>query len=233
MAVHGAVKRRSTKGRFEVRDALLLAASLPTVGLTYLLVTWSRVAEPHWPAVGYLPLFPLAAGFVASSEPRAGSLTKCAVGFGAVVFVALHLLVLTPLAPMLVPDTVYEPKYDLANELRGWPEVADAVRALNPDGKPVIAAFYTQCSQLTFQLSRPGDPQVRCVSEGVDDFDLWHGSFSLPKEGAIFVTDNRFDHQIDELVPNAEPRGRVIVSIERARRPVRRFEIIELRPDAY
>ena len=73
------------------------------------------------------------------------------------------------------------------------------LRALNREGRPVVAAFYTQCSQLAFALSRPEDPPVRCISEQTDDFDLWRGPFALPETGAFFVSDNRFDHDIEAL----------------------------------
>jgi hypothetical protein len=209
---------------------VLLAASLPVFGVTYPLVLWSDVAEPHWPGVGYMPLFAAAAGLVVD-RARATSVAKVAVGFGCVVVVALHLAVGTPLLPVLLPEESYRPEYDLGNELRGWPEVAETIRAIDNDGMPVVSGFYTQCSQLTFALNRPGDPEVRCVSPEIDDFDMWHGTFVLPPKGAIFVTDNRFDHNPEELVSGARIRGSpLVVEITRGGRWVRRFKIYTLIP---
>lgn len=230
LAIRDAFRRRADAGELAAADRVLLAASLPTLGLTYLLGLWSEAAEPHWPAVGYLPLFPLAARLVADGTPRVTSLARWALRFGVVVFASLHLLVLTPLLPALMPSSKYDPRHDLANELRGWPEVAEAVRGIHRDQQPVLAAFYTQCSQLVFQLSRPGDPQVRCISPETDDFDLWYGSFRLPPEGALFVTDNRFEHDVETLLPGAEQGARLTVEIGRADRTVRRFEILEVSP---
>ncbi|MCP4605535.1 MAG: glycosyltransferase family 39 protein [Proteobacteria bacterium] len=209
----------------------LLAASFPALAITYLIVLWSDVAEPHWPAAGYLPLFAAAAGFVAEIEGRVRKLARFAVGYGVSAFALLHVLVLTPLLPVLSPQDSYRPEYDLGNELRGWPEAADAIRALNREGKPVLAAFYTQCSQLEFVLSRPGDPEVRCISKETDDFDIWHGQFVLPQGGALFVTDNRFDHDPQTFIPEArEHRPPITVEITRGGRWVRRFKIFDLRP---
>jgi len=118
----------------------------------------------------------------------------------------------------------------LGNELRGWPEVAAAVRELNPEGKPVVAAFYTQCSQLFFVLSEKGDPPVRCISPETDDFDIWYPDFKPPASGVIFVTDNRFDFDPKKLLPDFEPVEKPrTVEIQRGGIPVREFEIWSLR----
>jgi hypothetical protein len=211
--------------------ALLLAAALPALLVTALLASWSRVAEPHWTAPGWLALVVAAAGMVSRGGGAIRRAAKVAVGFGAFALVALHVAVRSPLLPALLPEDLYEPKYDLANELRGWPAVAAAVRELEPAGRPVLAGFYTQCAQLSFALSRPGDPEVRCVSKNVDDFDLWHGPFVLPPGGAWFVDDNRFGHDPEALVPGAValPPER-IVEIRRGGRVVRRFTIRALVP---
>jgi hypothetical protein len=229
LAVSTAVKRRTTGDQTATACRTLLAASLPTLGMTYLLVLWSDVAEPHWPAAGYLPLFPLAAGWVVAAGRRWVRLAWCAVGCGLIAFAALNVLVLTPLVPMVTPASRYEPRFDLSNELRGWPEVAEAIRKNHPTKKPVVAAFYTQCSQLTFALSRPDDPPVRCISPQTDDFDIWHGPFHMPATGALFVTDNRFDYRAEALLPGARPKTRTAVQIARGKTLVRRFEITDLK----
>lgn len=207
---------------------LLIAVSLPTLVITYLIVCWSKAAEPHWPAAGYLPLFPLAAGFVAQARPSVQRLFRWTVGFGAVVFAVAHIVVLSPLVPAFVPQKMYEPKYDLANELRGWDEAAALLRAVNPEKKPVVAAFYTQCSQLAFHLNRAEDPKVRCVSPELDDFDIWDGAFAPGKKGAFFVTDNRFDHRSNDFFTDGKIVSKVSLSIKRAGVEVRRFQIVEL-----
>jgi hypothetical protein len=210
---------------------VLLAASVPTLLATGLLTAWSRVAEPHWTAPGWLALVVAAAGMISRGGSAVRRVAKVAVGFGVFALLVLHVAVRSPLLPVLLPEGAYEPRYDLTNELRGWPEVAAAVRALEPAGRPVTAGFYTQCAQLAFALSRPGDPEVRCTSAAVDDFDIWHGPFVLPPGGAWFVDDNRFDHDPEALVPGtlALPPERA-VDIRRGGRVVRRFTIRALVP---
>ncbi len=205
---------------------ILLAASLPALAAAYLLVLWSDVAEPHWPAAAYMPLFVGTAGLISGSSGRVKTLARTAVCLGIALLALLHVLVQTPLLPALSSTKSYRPEYDLGNELRGWPEVAETIRSLNHNRKPVVAAFYTQCSQLTFALNRPGDPEVRCVSPEIDDFDIWFGPFVVPKGGALFVTDNRFEHNPRRLVPGIRSVGAPItIEISRGGRWVRRFSI--------
>ncbi len=229
LAVGDAIKRR--RSRDDTAIHLLLAASLPALALTFLLSAWSDVAEPHWPAAGYLPLFPLAAAFVARAGRGVRRLARLTVAFGALAFIAVNVIVLTPLLPAITPEDGYDPRVDLGNELRGWPEVAETLRVLNPEGAPIIAAFYTQCGQLAFALSRPGDPPVRCISPRIDDFDLWDGPFRLTEAGAFFVSDNRFDHDLEQLLPGAASDPPITLEVTRAGRRARRFDIIHVFPN--
>jgi hypothetical protein len=221
---------RIFKNRAQNTDRLsLLFASLPALALTYVLALWSRVAEPHWPAVGYIPLFAAASGLIIELEGKARVLARYAVVFGLGLLLLANVLVLTPILPMLSPKDSYRPEYDLGNELRGWAEVAETLRQIDTDSKPVIAAFYTQCSQLKFALSKADDPEVQCVSPNTDDFDFWDGRFALPETGAFFVTDNRFEHDPEKMVHGAVVAEPVtILEITRGGRWVRRFKIFRL-----
>lgn len=223
---------RAWRARLQSRaGSALLAVSAPILICTFALALWSRVAEPHWPAVGYLPLFAAAAGELAAGLGRMKKLARAAVLCGVVVWIALHIITLTPLLPRVAPEQLYVPKYDLANELIGWPEVARTVREMNPERRTVTAAFYTQCAQLTFHLRRVEDPPIRCVSPETDDFDIWHekSPFRLGREGALFVTDNRFDFRPEQFIAGARVIGAPRpVEIVRGGRVVRRFLIYEL-----
>lgn len=207
---------------------VLAVASLPTLVTGYLLVLWSDVAEPHWPAAGYLPLFPLVAHHVTQKKSAMRRMAKAALLFGGAVFIIMHLLVLTPLIPMLTPVDQYEPKYDLANELTGWPEAADLIRRLDKEGLPVTAGFYTQCAQLQFALNRPTDPPVRCISNAIDDFDIWQPS--TVDAPFLFVDDNRFNHDVTALVPGVSIRSTHTVDIYRGARLARQFVVQVVEP---
>ena len=209
----------------------LLWISLPTLGATYLLALWSDVAEPHWPAPGYLALIAAASGTAIGGGAMARA-ARWALGLGVAALAIAHAAVLTPILPAALPADLYEPRWDLSNELRGWPEVAETVRAIDRDGEAVVAAHYTQCAQLSFALSRPGDPPVRCASPEIDDFDLWNGPFELEREGALFVTDDRFSHDPAEIFPGAVVGPPLTLEIRRGGRAVRRFSMVEILPAA-
>jgi 4-amino-4-deoxy-L-arabinose transferase-like glycosyltransferase len=212
----------------QIANLILLSISLPTLALTYLLVAWSKTAEPHWPAMGYLPLFPLAANAVVHGSKFVRHLFHWALGFGIATFLIAHIFVLTPVVPILIPSPVYEPKYDLANELRGFPELAETIRRIDKDRRPVVAAFYTQCAQLSFHLNHDSDPKVRCASPEIDDFDLWFGSFIPDANGFIFIADNRIDRPVKSLFSTVTIRSKTQLYIRRSGVTVRRFEIFEL-----
>ena len=229
VAIRRALTRRDRTSPRARAERLLMILSASVLAPAYLLVLWSKTAEPHWPAAGYLPLFPLTAFAIAELIREGGTrikgLYRWAVGVGVAVLVIAHIAVLTPVVPLLTPAGDYEPKYDLSNELRGFPAVAATIRRIDSQQRPVTAAFYTLCSQLAFHLSRPDDPRVRCVSPALDDFDLWYGPFTLDERGALFVTDNRFDHDPKALFPDGTVTDINIVPIFRAGIEVRRFSI--------
>lgn len=179
------------RGRSPSTDAFRLPAVPALVGLT-LLALWSRVAEPHWTVTALLPLVVgvgLCADDPVAATRFARRLRRAAVGWALVTAVVLHLIVLTPLLPRLVPASLYDPRGDLANELHGWDAVARAVRRAARPGDLVAADHYTACAQLEVALG-PGS-QVYCLTDEVDDWDLW-GRGRLPAGAhAIFVADPR------------------------------------------
>jgi 4-amino-4-deoxy-L-arabinose transferase-like glycosyltransferase len=196
-----------------VAEAPRLVAIPALVGVA-LLGLWSRVAEPHWTAAAWLPLV-AAAGVDrdAVDGPRRRRLRRVAVGWGLGVLLVLHAIVLTPLVPALVPTPPYDPRWDLANELHGWPAVARRVRRLRRGREPVAAGHWTMCAQLEVALGEP----VLCPTREVDDWDLWGRGALASGRTALFVTDARYP----EPPGGARPRG--ALEVRRGGRVVRRF----------
>jgi hypothetical protein len=208
--------------------AVTAALALPA----YALIAVVPGAEPHWPAAGYLPLVVFAALALPAwwrARPRT---TRALVALGACISgafaLAFHVHVLTDLGLRLMPQR-YEPRYDLANELVGWPQVADAVaRAVRSTRDPAVAAacHYTSCSQLAFAAR--GRFEVLCPSPRLDQFDL-----STPEgDGArrrhvalIYVRDERFPFDAHELYRCAQVTAGEVLRIWRGGRVVRRFAL--------
>jgi hypothetical protein len=200
----------------------------------YLLILVVPSAEPHWPMTGYLPLLLVLAALLPGWRrvPRRRLLVRVAAGFSALVALALHLHVMTDLGVgVLRAAGTYEPRYDLGNELRGWPEVAAAVhRAVHTNqraGTHVLAAgcHYTSCSQLAFAAA--GRFEVVCPSPRVDQFDFSPGGdgSDLRESDLIYVKDPRFPFNVDQLYHCGSSSAAGSVKILRSGTVAREFKL--------
>ena len=208
-----------------------------TVGLLvpgYLLILVVPSAEPHWPMTGYLPLLLVLAVLLPGwcLVPRRRLLVHLAAGFSALVALALHLHVMTDLGVRVLHAAgTYEPRYDLGNELRGWPEVADAVHQaiISSGSRPmnVLAAgcHYTSCAQLAFAAA--GRFNVICPSPRVDQFDFGPDGDGSDLRGSelIYVRDPRFPFDVDQLYRCNRTREAGLVRILRAGILAREFKL--------
>jgi len=211
---------------------LFWSFALPLVPLVALCV-WSPVAEPHWiaPPLLALPIHAARRATDGARFARRRLVASAAIVAGAFTLAA-HAWVLVPAAARLVPDSL-DPKADIANELYGWPQAIEAVRAqmalaatpFDPEGREVVVVgpHWTICAQLHAAL--PG-VRVGCATPVTDDFDRW-----LPRDtwrradNVLFVTDNRFGgdgaDQLPELVRVSQSRVHTL----RGGRPAREFDL--------
>jgi len=202
---------------------LSLIVWIPAIAL-WILCLWSSVAEPHWPAVAYLPVIALLAR--AWVAPRSSSRLKRLLRAGTItagVFTAIGLLMVsTTLATRL---GLVEPTTDITNELRGWDEAAAKIIEVTPEDALVVGPHWTVCAQLEWALQ--GQRQVSCLSHEIDDYDEWlpvHPRDPGTYDRLHYVTDDRFrDH--DAYVLTLEARLLSMVEIERGGKVVRTFRI--------
>ena len=213
------------RGRHDAVGTLLLAGSALPAGVLVPLALWSRVAEPHWVAPALLSLVPaLARSTDAPSRKLVGASAALAAAFVA----AVYTWVLVPQTLRLAPAS-YDARYDLANELYGWPEVLGAVRdevaaQASPglEGVSVVGPHWVICAQLDADLR--GDVRVGCDTPIPDDFDRWWPRAQWRRSDSIvWVTDDRFGPP-PELPLHALFSMRR-VRIKRADRVVRNFTI--------
>jgi 4-amino-4-deoxy-L-arabinose transferase-like glycosyltransferase len=221
---------------------LLLWSALPLLAAGTLLILIVPGAEPHWPAAGYLPLLAAFAHWLLSrwsSSRRLRGLSWAALGLAAITFVAFQLHVATDLGVRLMPQS-YVPRYDLANELYGWPQVARAVgrarlalRRASPKRTVAAAAcHYTSCSQLRYAArgvagERASRFEVLCPSPRADQYDLLPGGDGSQRRGIdlIYVLDERFPFAAETLYHCASTRTLERIAIRRGGRVVRRFAL--------
>jgi hypothetical protein len=134
---------------------------------------------------------------------------------------AAHVWVLAPIGGA--------PAFDIARELFGWPEAIARVKMVDasivgaglgprtpedlrpPLSRVVVGPHWTVCAQLHAALG-PNVP-VGCATPIPDDFDGW-----LPRKDwmrsdvIVFVSDDRFDVDLDRLLPD-----RAVTRFERVR----------------
>ncbi|HEY4011788.1 MAG TPA: glycosyltransferase family 39 protein [Polyangiaceae bacterium] len=189
--------RDAWRARGDAVGRLLLASSVIPLAALVPLCLWSRVAEPHWIAPALLSLVPAAAR--APDPPSRRWVTTAAAVAGAMV-AAVYAWVLVPPLQRLA-GRAYDPRLDIANELRGWPTAVAAVKkeaaSLAQVASPargeiaVVAPHWVLCAQLDAALR--GALPVGCDTPIRDDFDDW-----LPRarwrhaDFLVWVTDNRF-----------------------------------------
>lgn len=225
----GAAAMLLWRERRSLRNRVFLLVSAPLLAVGYLLILVVPGAEPHWPVAGYLPLVAVLGahlpGLLRRSRITRG-LTMAALTFSAVVALAFHLHILTDLGVRLMPAS-YVPRYDLSNELRGWPEVAREVeRQLHSNPGTVAAAcHYTSCSQLRFAAA--GRFEVLCPSPRLSQMDFFPGGDGSSRRGVnlLYLKDERFPYDAEVLYRCGSVTRQSEIRIWRAHRLVRRFQL--------
>jgi hypothetical protein len=212
-----------------VGGLLCVSVAVPAAVLVPLAL-WSRIAEPHWIAPALLGLVPaMTRAKVAPSR----SLVVATCALAGAISVAAHAWVLLPDSARLA-DRLSDPRFDLANELYGWPEVLAAVEIETltqrlPGSQrgdvAVVGPHWVICAQLEAGLH--GAAPVGCDTPMPDDFDRWWPRERWrAAESIVWVTDRRFGPP-PVLTTHATLRTRE-VRIERAGRTARTFTIAVL-----
>ncbi|HEX7663721.1 MAG TPA: hypothetical protein VF407_04395, partial [Polyangiaceae bacterium] len=128
----------------------------------------------------------------------------------------------------------------LANELFGWPDVVTSAKELLGDPTdvqqvidpiPVVGPYWTVCAQLHAELG-PTVP-VGCNTPIRDDFDDWQPRPTWQNADTIlFVTDNRFDVDLEKTFPDRVVVRRAHTTVLRGGRIARTFSLVLLQKRA-
>jgi hypothetical protein len=211
---------------------LLLTAAIPAAVLVPLCL-WSDVAEPHWLAPALLSLVPAAAR--SENVPKRATVVR-SMALAGLFVAAAYAWVLVPSAARIVPGS-YDPRFDIANELFGWPRVIDAVREeVTAETTPltefgdvaVVGPHWVICAQLEVGLRRRGaDVPVGCETPTGDDYaEWWPRRRWTSADSIVWVSDGRFEN-LPDLAAYRVDRARHI-DIWRDGREARRFVILVL-----
>lgn len=208
---------------------LALACLVPGAALASFMLA-SRQAEPHWLGPAWLgaPVL-LAVRSAAGVDVARPRQVSTAIAVAALFTVAGHAWVLSPRFLAWMPAS-YEPRFDIANELYGWPRALETVAEAAEPGDVVVGPHWTVCAQLHAGQRNP----VGCATPIRDDFDGWLPRAAWSKAPRVlYVTDNRFDVPASEVLPGYMRVQERHVSIYRGGRRVRVFGITTLERSAH
>jgi 4-amino-4-deoxy-L-arabinose transferase-like glycosyltransferase len=220
-----AVKRGFSKGG-DVGYKFIVLTSVPTLLFFYIAMCFIHKAEPHWPALGYVPLVIAAAGLYPEYLAKWGKKKLAdfgwirALGLGRVggwmrrtsAFKTLVALgVAFPLFFILFMNVqifypLYRPektKYDITNDFYGWDKAAARVRELSVEMEketgraPFIFSYhYNPASQLSWALK--DWTNVYCLSRKTDQFDFWQDPATLVGHDGVYVINDAYDSPPEE-----------------------------------
>ena len=205
---------------------LILALSwLPAVPL-WILCLWSRVAEPHWPVMAYLPILAVVADSWAggSGSPVFRKSTTVAAWVAAAMTATGLVAAGTP---WLTRAGVVDPATDITNELMGWDRVAAKVAQVTPEDAIIVGPHWTVCAQAEWGMRAtcPSGRTVSCLTAERDDWDYW-----LPVDPRDpdtwkrlhYVTHDRWRH-VDASILTLYASLLAKIEVERGGRIVRTF----------
>jgi hypothetical protein len=216
----------------DATSALLFwATAIPFVPLL-LLSLWSRVAEPHWLAPAFLALPIHYARRLESTDAPLARITqrfaRAAAGIAFVMVALVHAWVLVPSMVHLAPAS-FDPRFDIANELYGWPDAVSAVEETagteaSRGDIVIVGPHWVVCAQLHARLGTRF--RVGCATPIPDDFDTWTPRATWKKADKIlYVTDTRFDADPAKLFPDRNVARRSRITILRGGRVARTFTL--------
>jgi len=227
LAIAAAVDLVRHRGEDAVARLLFALFALPFAALAVLSL-WSRVAEPHWLAPSLLALAIHAARRPKTSR-AAPRVVAWAAGVALAMVAAVHAWILVPSAARLAPRSS-DPRYDIANELFGWPQAIDAIREVVQEESGgagdlvVVGPHWVVCAQVHAALGEGA--RIGCATPIEDDFDAWEPRAGWrDAEKILFVTDNRFAEDPAKAFPGRALARTQRVAILRGGRVARTFTI--------
>jgi hypothetical protein len=220
-----AARRGFFKGD-DIRYKFIVLTSLPTLLFFYIAMCFIHKAEPHWPALGYVPLVIGAAGLYPEYLAKWGKKKLSdfswirALGFGPIgrwmrrtsalkALVALG--VAFPLFFIVFMNVqifypLYRPektKYDITNDFYGWDKAATRVREVSAEMEketgraPFIFSYhYNPASQLSWALK--DWTNVYCLSRKTDQFDFWQDPDTLIGQDGVYIINDAYDSPPEE-----------------------------------
>ena len=199
-------------------DRFVIWTSIP-IFVFFCLAGLTTKILPHWTTVGWwtgsIAVATVVLKKISPPNPSAGRWRRWAVASGltgflmsALLYLALFLAVTEPVYnwardvtltlnrsfPTIKALKPFEPRYDISNDLFGWPEIADRVEAIRdrmpqPEKTFVFSHRFFKASQIGVYL-HPGT-EVTSLHSKFDQYHLWFAAAEHTGWNALLVVDHR------------------------------------------
>ncbi len=237
--------KRGFSEKKDVRYKFIFWTSVPTLVFFYITMCFTNKAEPHWPALGYVPLVIGAAGIYGEYLAKWGDKKLSefrwirALGFGRLKkwmerTSAFRTLVAVGIAfPLFfivfmniqIFYPLYRPeksKYDITNDFYGWDTAAKRVREVSTEmeketGKvPFIFSYhYNPASQISWAMK--DTTNVYCLSTKTDQFDFWQDLTTLIGRDGIYIINDHYDSRPEERYYFDRIEGPEVITVWRTK----------------
>lgn len=225
---------KNRRNEDDITKLLWRVTVLPLVALMPLMLV-SKVAEPHWIAPAFLGLSLHYARNPMQITRITSRFAHISMGVALAMVLFVHAWVLSPALVRYAPKSM-DPRYDIANELFGWPDAVSSARELLGDQSSiearlepivVVGPHWTVCAQLAAAM---GNAQpVGCMTPVPDDFDDWQPRATWENADTIlYVTDNRYEEDLAKKFPDRVVAKRSHTTVLRGGRIARTFSLVIL-----
>ncbi|MBU3916574.1 glycosyltransferase family 39 protein [bacterium] len=187
------------KKAFKEKDEtslFIVSMSLPYLLVFSIACSLSPTAKPHWPAMGYIPLF-CAIPWLWEKEWKFEQWWK-KIFKPLPVLLTAFAITFVFLTQTLYPIMEIDPELDMTNELYGWPEAGERIQKeydrLSKEAPTIVfTKRYNVASQVSFYT--PGNIPAYSITGYSEQQDLWErGSLDKLPKGAygIYVANTRY-----------------------------------------
>jgi len=157
--------------------------------------------KPHWAFVVWLPVA-LELGWAWASG-RSSKFALAQVAYGIPMVVVGLVLCHIPLGSVIgaqVSGREPDPRWDVTNDMYGWPTLRESLIGVSGTDLPVIGSRYQTASQVAFALGEPA--RVSFIPRDLKQMDEWPNLEVSDGQGpgwprllkpVLFVADNRYD----------------------------------------
>ncbi len=214
------------KGKFQQfknETAIILFCSLPLIA-AQLIISFYRVAYPHWPGPAYSSLLLLPAIMIGSKSDRIGAAIPGSIkfAFGLLIFVFISQILITNYYPGSTSgqeQTIDYGKGDQTLDMFGWQQAAEKFDSLyNADvrnhvmnaGSPIFITQWNTAAHIDFYVASKTNQQTIGIGplENIHQY-FWINSYRKPlKEGDsgyYLIPSNEFDFKsFDQIIKHFE-----------------------------